>query len=448
MENRGKCPNKRDRGNPRLNGNAFSFFAFAFLASFTFVWQPSAAGAAQSRLVEGQQSSKIFYRLKASYTYTGKKGPEPLEFDVVVGCALELTKYITGDVSGRSSRVPTMVAYEMSDGGAIGIAIPKACRGSTTSNGEVPSDFLPATIQYEDAKDLSLGMLYASEDAYDSPLAKLTFHGASIERATEREFEDFIASDRFENNLISVESSKDFGAPTSELSPELEEKIRQDPRMSWLRRMPRACYGFARLKMPEPLKQYLKRYWNPSGPRFWMVSVKHSSQLRAWLRNHVELAGEQNPFKEEVLFEGEPFEKFDPSPGSWRYGTVTRVGGGSLAARNPKSGYIYKLPPDYYPLELGSAVPWITEQAKDPQYNNMKVLVSPKHKGFMSCFSDGAGIISGGIYEKTTIYEFDKKMKLSVFDEEVNQKFFKLDYRNKSFAVFFEQLDYIYWYVR
>jgi hypothetical protein len=41
----------------------------------------------------------------------------------------------------------------------------------------------PATIQYEDAKDLSLGMLYASEDAYDSPLAKLTFHGASIERA-------------------------------------------------------------------------------------------------------------------------------------------------------------------------------------------------------------------------------------------------------------------------
>jgi hypothetical protein len=353
------------------------FAALSLSASVAFVWQPPAAGAAQSRLVEGQQSSKTFYRLKASYTYTGKSGPEPLEFDVVVGCALELTKYITGDVSGRSSRVPTMVAYEMSDGGAIGIAIPKACRGSTTSNGEVPSDFLPATIQYEDAKDLSLGMLYASEDAYDSPLAKLKFHGASIERATEREFEDFIASDRFENNLISVESSKDFGASNIPITDEM----RENPKQLWKHSMPRECHGMARVKMPKNVREYLKQFWKPSDPRYWMVSVEHSRHMKSWLsRRGGTLPSPISPPKVTINFSS--FQKYDIVIEHTGGGIVTRTGGGSMAARNPRSGYVYYLPPDYFPFAMISAAPWLEATPSRAYANKVNILIKDELKGF------------------------------------------------------------------
>jgi hypothetical protein len=363
----------------------FVVIALALIATYLVIWQQWPATSIPPRMVEGQQTSKTFYRLKASYTYTGKNGPEPLEFDVVAGCALQLTKYITGDVSGMSSRVPTMVAYEMSDGGAIGIAIPKACRGSTTSNGFVPADFLPATIQYESATDLSLGMLYASEDAYDSPLAKLKFHGAGIESATEEEFKAFIASDNFKKNLISIESSKDLGAPNTPITDEM----RENPRMSWKYRVPMVCRGVARVAMPERVKEYLGQFWKPGGPRYWMLSAQHSLQMRAWLRGNAEADGEANPLTPpEVTVNGIPFTKYDIEIERTGGGIVTRKGGGSLAARNPRNDFIYYLPPDYFPYKMISAPPWLEKTDEMTRSNRVTVLSQNRFKGFMFCYTN------------------------------------------------------------
>ncbi len=393
-------------------------------------------------MVEGQQTSKTFYRLKASYTYTGKNGAEPLEFDVVAGCALQLTRYITGDVSGMSSRVPTMVAYEMSDGGAIGIAIPKACRGSTTSNGQVPSDFLPATIQYEDAKDLSLGMLYASEDAYDSPLAKLTFHGASIERATERQFEDFIASDRFQKNLISVESSKDLGASNIPITDEM----RKNPKLLWKHNMPSSCHGMARVRMPDNVREYLKQFWKPGDPRYWMVSLEHSRKMRDWLRG----AGNEGPSPiepHEVKIDGSRFEKYDINIERTAGGIVTRGGGGSMAARNPTSGYVYYLPPDYFPFTMISAAPWLEATPGRAYANKVNILINDELEGFLYCYHYSAqasvakfpNIKLGSHFERMELFANNKSIK------NANEKMY---FHQLNDVVFFEGLDYIYWFKR
>jgi hypothetical protein len=420
------------------------FAALSLSASVAFVWQPSAAGLAQSRLVEGQQSSKTFYHLKASYTYTGKNGPEPLEFDVVVGCALELTKYITGDVSGRSSRVPTMVAYEMSDGGAIGIAIPKACRGSTTSNGEVPSDFLPATIQYEDAKDLSLGMLYASEDAYDSPLAKLKFHGASIERATERDFEDFIASDRFENNLISVESSKDFGASNIPITDEM----RENPKQLWKHSMPRECHGMARVKMPKNVREYLKQFWKPSDPRYWMVSVEHSRHMKSWLsRRGGTLPSPISPPKVTINFSS--FQKYDIVIEHTGGGIVTRRGGGNMASHyNPKTGATNYLPPDYFPFAMISAAPWLEATPSRAYANKVNILIKDELKGFLFCYhySVQASVTK---FPNIKLGSYFERMELLTNSHAINNKSNEtMQFHSLNDVVFFDEFNYIYWFKR
>jgi hypothetical protein len=394
-------------------------------------------------MVEGQQTLKTFYRLKASYTYTGKNGPEPLEFDVVAGCALELTKYITGDVSGRSSRVPTMVAYEMSDGGAIGIAIPKACRGSTTSNGQVPADFLPAAIQYEDAKDLSLGMLYASEDAYDSPLAKLTFHGASIERATERQFEDFIASDRFGKNLISVESSKDFGASNIPITDEM----RENPKLLWKHSMPTECHGMARVRMPKNVREYLKQFWKPGDPRYWMVSHEHNRKMKDWLRG----AGNQGPSPiepHEVKINGSRFEKYDINIERTGGGIVTRAGGGSMAARNPRSGYVYYLPPDYFPFAMISAAPWLEATPSRAYANKVNILIKDELKGFLFCYhySVQASVTK---FPNIKLGSYFERMELLTNSHAINNKSNEtMQFHGLNDIVFFDELNYIYWYKR
>jgi hypothetical protein len=422
----------------------FAVIALALIATCLVIWQQWPATSIPPRMVEGQQTSKTFYRLKASYTYTGKNGPEPLEFDVVAGCALQLTKYITGDVSGMSSRVPTMVAYEMSDGGAIGIAIPKACRGSTTSNGFVPADFLPATIQYESATDLSLGMLYASEDAYDSPLAKLKFHGASIEKATQEEFKVFIASDRFKKNLVSIESSKDLGASSIPITDEM----RENPRMSWKYRMPMNCYGMARTKMPEVVKEYVRQFWKPGGPRYWLVSPNHSSQMRGWLRGNAEADGEPNPLTPpEVTINGVPFTKYDIGLHHTGGGIVTRKGGGSLAARNPRNDFIYYLPPDYFPFELASAPPWVNEVPMSASRNEIRILADQKHEGFLHCFNQWPGYPAKGI--NTSIANQNTKLDLFLSGQRVeisSDDEFTLG--GQHVILIFEKDEYLFWYKR
>jgi hypothetical protein len=428
--------------NPKSNSWRGVFVAIAFVAGGFGLWQFWPVQEVQPKLVQKQEVSKTFYRLKASYTYTGKNGAEPLEFDVVAGCALQLTQYITGDVSGMSSRVPTMVAYEMSDGGAIGIAIPKACRGSTSSNGEVPADFLPATIQYEDAKDLSLGKLYASEDAYESPLAKLKFHGASIERATEQDFRAFIDSERFTSNLILIESSKDLGASNIPITDEM----RENPKLLWKQVMPRNCFGMARVKMPKNVREYLKQFWKPGGARYWMVSLEHSRQMKDWLRG----AGNQGPSPiqpHEVKVDGSRFEKYDIDIERTGGGIVTRGGGGSMAARNPRSGYVYYLPPDYFPYKMISAAPWLEATSGMADANKITVLAADDMKGFMYCYNYSAGAAKKKYPNaKLGFISPVQRMELMVGDKLIQNlsgeamRFNWLDY-----VFFFDSLEFIYW---
>jgi hypothetical protein len=87
--------------------------------------------------------------------------------------------------------VPTVFGRRMSDGKGLVIRPPTACRGETNANGEVQPDLLPIIVVLDEADILDFGIVYLSEDAYESPLSAPKFSGATIEKATRAEFDKF-----------------------------------------------------------------------------------------------------------------------------------------------------------------------------------------------------------------------------------------------------------------
>jgi len=128
-----------------------------------------------------------YYRLKVKLTYKG----EPQDFDVVIGCNVHQINYKDGGRTYEVGLVPTVFGRRMSDGKALVVRPPAACKGQTTANRGVAPDLLPLVVVYDDAKTLSFGTAYLSEDAYDSPLSVLKFGGAKIEKATRDDFDEF-----------------------------------------------------------------------------------------------------------------------------------------------------------------------------------------------------------------------------------------------------------------
>ena len=348
---------------PKSNWNGL-FVALALIAGGAGLWHLWPALTGPPKMVVKQETSKTFFRMKANYTYTGRNGPEPLKFDIVAGCAIQITEYVFGASPGASTRLPTKYALPMSDGGAILIEVPRAC-GATTENGRVPADFLPAVVQYESSDDLSLGMLYASEDAYDSPLAKLKFHGATIEQATAEEFKDYINGDEFKKNLISIQSSKDLRGARDQVV--FTEELKRNPQAVWKQRIASYCSGAMRLKVTDELRDYLRTLWKPGGPRYWYVDRQHNWDMFAWLGGIKASSGHERPFSHQK-FNGRTFREYDLPFEKWGGGVLRRNGGGRIGGFSDIMQKPYNFPPEYYPLQNYSSAARIQSVGKNPEY--------------------------------------------------------------------------------
>jgi hypothetical protein len=138
-----------------------------------------------TKSIEIDRSS--YYRLKVNLTYRG----EPQDFDIVVGCNVRQINYRDNSRTLEVGLIPSVFGRRMSDGKGLVVRPPRACRGETTENGQVPADLLPVVVVYDDADTLAFGTAYLSEDAYESEQSVLTFGGATIETANELHFQTF-----------------------------------------------------------------------------------------------------------------------------------------------------------------------------------------------------------------------------------------------------------------
>ena len=132
----------------------------------------------QSQTSHTKPSPVIYFHIRADYELieTG----EPLNFDYVLSC--------------RGYPFPSSLFQATSTGAAIAIAQPEEyCQRAINSFPIERSDDrikMPVLTWYDDVKDLSLGYVYLSNDAYTSPHAKVQFKSYDVRPATR---DDFIA---------------------------------------------------------------------------------------------------------------------------------------------------------------------------------------------------------------------------------------------------------------
>ncbi len=128
-----------------------------------------------------------FFKVDVKLSYKGE--PHPISF--VVGCKVHGVKYADGSTTRDVGLIPNFYGHRMKDGQAVVVRPPDVCNGETTANGEVPKNFMPVIIVYDNADTLDFGKAYVSDDAYDGPLSELTYDSTVISVSDRTAWEEF-----------------------------------------------------------------------------------------------------------------------------------------------------------------------------------------------------------------------------------------------------------------
>jgi hypothetical protein len=204
-----------------------------------------------------------FYRFRAGFEV--KATGEQLDFDYVVACNIRLTRWRDGGLSDDSTHSPRAMVMATNGGQAVMLRTLEACHGLTSEHDDVPPDVLPLAIWFDDFTDLSEGLGYVSEAAYDNPLGKLKFRGARVDRASRADWEAWrkkSAEEYVQRGVLPGPWGYDF--PNTP-DPALGNYVVQ-------------CDGYMRLKLPENMRSKLSVFWPEDRPRFWMLSRAEERQ--------------------------------------------------------------------------------------------------------------------------------------------------------------------------
>jgi len=208
-----------------------------------------------------------FYRFRAGFRV--KETGEQIDFDYVVVCHnIRLTRWADGTQTDFSPFGPHHMVQATRGGQAVLVQTLKACSGLTSDNDDVPHDVLPTAAWFDSVDDLSVGIGYMGEDAYENPLAKLQFLGARVDRATRAEWEAWrqkAAADYVQR-----------GELPGPWGPE------SDTRFDWPTRSGRTaerCYGYKRVKLIAGVREKIRALWPSERPRFWAIPIWDSTKI-------------------------------------------------------------------------------------------------------------------------------------------------------------------------
>jgi hypothetical protein len=341
---------------------AFAITTVVLLAVGTlFLLSSGARG--DTRTVEDRS---VFFRLITKYQHAD----EVIDFNIVVGCAVRVNRWGDGDKSYDAFRDPAVYVKAIGGGHAVMQIVPSACRGETTENGEVPDDFLPGALWFESADDLSFGIAYVTEDAFESPGSKLKFLGASIVAATRAEYIAFepIAA----KNLMNPRPLFAFlPLPTAE---EFKEHLGDSRALT--RIWPGlGCEAVLRLHLTDPAERaVVAEYWPDSKPRYWMPTKQQLEEIRKRIGIYTEVSVDGR--------DATAYSKLNYNVGD---GFPTRAQGGVLGSKHRPWD---KLPPTVFPIRRDEGIPWVTSRypTATTLYRDVE-LADGKNRGLVYCFA-------------------------------------------------------------
>lgn len=128
-----------------------------------------------------EEAVGVFYRIEAQYTVIETN--EPIDFDYVMSC---YNRDVPGSFHGILKPITMFKATR--EGQAIAIAPPQhyCQRGLNGQPIEQERDMwkMPMLAWFPDVNDLSYSLIYASNDAYTGPKAKVRFRGYKVTKTT------------------------------------------------------------------------------------------------------------------------------------------------------------------------------------------------------------------------------------------------------------------------
>lgn len=308
----------------------------------------------------------VFFRLISRYEHAGKS----LNFDIVVGCGVKVTRYGDGDRSYDAIRDPVVFGKRTSDGNVVWQIVPNACLGETTENGKVPRDFLPGAIWFDVQNGSFLGIAYVTEDAFENKRSELKFLGAEVRSATRSEWEAFQPTAK--TNLVEVKAFS-TGVPEPTKDELLGRLWNKEALAAWKPAV--SCHAVERFEISDPVAiAMVEQYWPIGRPRFWTLPPDKMRELteRVALHNRVQVGN------------GSRSDYFRLGTYSAR-GFPTRSRGGVMYS---DGGQDSEFPSEIYPVSKGDGIPWLTPSLSSAAaiYRDA-ALDGRANKGFAYCYS-------------------------------------------------------------
>jgi hypothetical protein len=345
---------------------AFAVAAVAAGAIFLHAAGPMQTTAAGGFTKSVEVDRGTYFRLKVKFAYKG----EPQDFDIVVGCNVRQTNYKDNSRTVEVGMIPQVFGRRMSDGKAVVIRPPQACRGETTANGWAQPDLLPIIIVYDDADTLAFGTAYLSEDAYESPLSELKFGGATIEKSTATEFGEFRST---QQNVV---------------THRIYHRQLKEATLPGAKDIPRwgdICVGYVRYRLPEDISALVRAQWPEEKPRYWIMG-DGEAQTKIFgtlsLSKRVQSDTDDAPIRS--------WHELAASADSTvaDLGLATRRGGGQIFPRRGS-----RFPPAFYPDTDGwGPLPWPRDPiaaAKHIFLGNSRIQINVDYRsGAMRGFGD------------------------------------------------------------
>jgi hypothetical protein len=324
-----------------------------------------------------------FFRFKAKYIV--KATGEVVQFDLVRPCrALYGVDILSGESVGLGPGKYDPNSYFFnnesfpkitSDHHAIMVRVPLACDGQTTADGSVPDDLLPFATWFDDADNFAYGWMYATEDAYKSPLATISFEGASIERANR---DDFIAWQKHAGDHF--KPSKIVASP---LGLTYQERVDKH--------IPIHCRGVRRIPFAPEVREMARAVWPTDHPRYWSPPPAYSQSTGSQPQSKETMAA--NTFISATRGQdrpNHPIDGVDPGVFSWGADLGERLFG----VPTRKSGdYFLKSarPPVFYPqTDMPTAKPYKTPSYFAARDLFLQIDPNPELYGFLACYDFGS----------------------------------------------------------
>ena len=379
--------------------------------------EPGTLSKGPSPLYAGAPS--FFYRMKADFIL--KDTGEPISFDYVAGCGGVVQNYLHTTPSVIYQHSPTIMFQSVGDGHALGVVTISMCEywkwetlkhGPKAGQSRIPGNVRPLAIWIEDVNDLSFGWGYKTDDAYDSPLAKIEFVEASLEVTDEAAWKAWREQAEADYEQVGVLPGP-WGY--SDLDAYLAHLTAIDAEQGYFGVVDARCTaaGWVPIK-EEHLNEIFAAAPDDVG-QYWLVSDAREyapEALRAL-------------FKDDTAFgSGKSFGDFNARNDPY-LGTVSRDGGGHVAPLVhsddiPEDGYAYR---DVYPLlPRSEAMP----NAETPQESYRQIILkSDAYKGFGACKSGGRPIDT---LDKVwpPLREHADRLGLRAFDPDGKQKHHEL----------------------